>query len=88
MKLCQVNLYQMLICSHLASQVPKLLDKQGGQLLSVALLIFSRTVISDRIASLNGWFLQYLLLSEEPHIKFCLIYLIFRDYCEVCLGAG
>jgi hypothetical protein len=44
----------MLIISSSFFQVPKLLDKQGGQLLAVALLIFSRTVISDRIASLNG----------------------------------
>lgn len=31
-----------------------MLDKQGVQLLSVALLVLSRTWISDRIASLNG----------------------------------
>nr|CAB3463584.1 unnamed protein product [Digitaria exilis] len=36
------------------AKVPKLLDKQGGQLLAVAVLVFSRTWISDRIASLNG----------------------------------
>jgi len=30
------------------------LGKQGGQLLAVALLVVSRTWISDRIADLNG----------------------------------
>ncbi|GJN36383.1 hypothetical protein PR202_gb25236 [Eleusine coracana subsp. coracana] len=30
------------------AKVPKLLDKQGGQLLAVAVLVFSRTWISDR----------------------------------------
>ena len=29
-------------------------DKQGAQLLAVAILVVSRTWISDRIASLNG----------------------------------
>ncbi|KAF6987268.1 hypothetical protein CFC21_004926 [Triticum aestivum] len=45
--------------------VPKLLDKQGGQLLSVALLIFSRTVISDRIASLNGTTVKFVLEQDK-----------------------
>lgn len=31
-----------------------MLDKQGAQLFAVALLVMSRTWISDRIASLNG----------------------------------
>ncbi|CAI0420307.1 unnamed protein product [Linum tenue] len=34
--------------------VPTVLDKQGAQLLAVALLVISRTFVSDRIASLNG----------------------------------
>ncbi|KAK3043008.1 hypothetical protein RJ639_000985, partial [Escallonia herrerae] len=34
--------------------VPTVLDKQGAQLLAVAVLVVSRTWISDRIASLNG----------------------------------
>lgn len=37
-------------------QIPTVLDKQGAQLLAVALLVVSRTWISDRIASLNGIF--------------------------------
>ncbi|XP_047095788.1 ABC transporter D family member 1-like [Lolium rigidum] len=45
--------------------VPKLLDKQGGQLLAVALLIFSRTVISDRIASLNGTTVKFVLEQDK-----------------------
>ena len=34
--------------------MPSLLDKQGAKLFAVALLVVSRTWISDRIASLNG----------------------------------
>ncbi|CAM0958525.1 unnamed protein product [Alopecurus aequalis] len=45
--------------------VPILLDKQGGQLLAVALLIFSRTVISDRIASLNGTTVKFVLEQDK-----------------------
>ncbi|KQK08073.1 ABC transporter D family member 1 [Brachypodium distachyon] len=45
--------------------VPKLLDKQGGQLLAVTLLIFSRTVISDRIASLNGTTVKFVLEQDK-----------------------
>ncbi|KAI5008934.1 hypothetical protein ZWY2020_009982 [Hordeum vulgare] len=48
--------------------VPKLLDKQGGQLLAVALLIFSRTMISDRIASLNGTTVK--LVLEQDKVAF------------------
>ncbi len=39
---------------HGCGQVPTILGKQGGQLLAVALLVVSRTWISDRIADLNG----------------------------------
>ncbi|KAG8053837.1 hypothetical protein GUJ93_ZPchr0001g31652 [Zizania palustris] len=46
-------------------QVPKLFDKQGGQLLAVALLVFSRTWISDRIASLNGTSVKYVLEQDK-----------------------
>ena len=45
-------------------QVPKLFDKQGGQLLAVALLVFSRTWISDRIASLNGMMFDIILFAN------------------------
>ena len=34
--------------------MPTVLDKQGAQLLAVAVLVVSRTWIPDRIASLNG----------------------------------
>ena len=46
-------------------QVPKIVDKQGGQLLAVAVLVLSRTWISDRIASLNGWLFVSLPLLQE-----------------------
>nr|CAD1833661.1 unnamed protein product [Ananas comosus var. bracteatus] len=42
-----------------------LLDKQGAQLLAVALLVFSRTWISDRIASLNGTSVKYVLEQDK-----------------------
>ncbi|KAH0871814.1 hypothetical protein HID58_078836, partial [Brassica napus] len=42
------------IAAMLHTLIPTLLDKQGGQLLLVACLVVSRTLISDRIASLNG----------------------------------
>ncbi|KAF8674398.1 hypothetical protein HU200_048229 [Digitaria exilis] len=45
--------------------VPKLFDKQGGQLLAVAVLVFSRTWISDRIASLNGTSVKYVLEQDK-----------------------
>ncbi|ONM34279.1 ABC transporter D family member 1 [Zea mays] len=45
--------------------VPKLFDKQGGQLLAVVLLVFSRTWISDRIASLNGTSVKYVLEQDK-----------------------
>nr|CAD59604.1 peroxisomal membrane protein ABC transporter homologue [Oryza sativa Japonica Group] len=47
------------------TKVPKLLDKQGGQLLAVALLVFSRTWISDRIASLNGTTVKFVLEQDK-----------------------
>uniref|UniRef100_A0A0E0CDD5 ABC transporter domain-containing protein n=1 Tax=Oryza meridionalis TaxID=40149 RepID=A0A0E0CDD5_9ORYZ len=47
------------------TKVPKLFDKQGGQLLAVALLVFSRTWISDRIASLNGTSVKYVLEQDK-----------------------
>lgn len=37
--------------------MPTLSDKQGGQLLAVALLVLGRTWVSDRIADLNGMFI-------------------------------
>ncbi|KAF2531808.1 hypothetical protein F2Q70_00033583 [Brassica cretica] len=46
-------------------QIPTLLDKQGGQLLLVACLVVSRTLISDRIASLNGTTVKYVLEQDK-----------------------
>nr|XP_027079292.1 ABC transporter D family member 1 [Coffea arabica]XP_027079293.1 ABC transporter D family member 1 [Coffea arabica]XP_027079294.1 ABC transporter D family member 1 [Coffea arabica]XP_027079295.1 ABC transporter D family member 1 [Coffea arabica] len=45
--------------------VPTLLDKQGIQLLAVAVLVVSRTWISDRIASLNGTTVKYVLEQDK-----------------------
>lgn len=45
--------------------VPALLDKQGAQLFAVALLVISRTWISDRIASLNGTSVKYVLEQDK-----------------------
>ncbi|KAM7517453.1 hypothetical protein LguiB_016415 [Lonicera macranthoides] len=45
--------------------VPTVLDKQGAQLLTVAILVISRTWISDRIASLNGTTVKYVLEQDK-----------------------
>lgn len=46
--------------------VPTVFDKQGAQLLAVAILVVSRTWISDRIASLNGTTVKYVLEQNKP----------------------
>ncbi|KAJ4967016.1 hypothetical protein NE237_018865 [Protea cynaroides] len=45
--------------------VPTLLDKQGAQLFALALLVLSRTWISDRIASLNGTSVKFVLEQDK-----------------------
>ncbi|KAL8234215.1 hypothetical protein R6Q59_020315 [Mikania micrantha] len=45
--------------------VPTVFDKQGAQLLAVAILVVSRTWISDRIASLNGTTVKYVLEQDK-----------------------
>ncbi|XP_039156220.1 ABC transporter D family member 1-like [Eucalyptus grandis] len=45
--------------------VPTVLDKQGAQLLAVAVLVLSRTWVSDRIASLNGTTVKYVLEQDK-----------------------
>ncbi|XP_077239794.1 ABC transporter D family member 1-like [Tasmannia lanceolata] len=45
--------------------VPTLLDKQGAQLFAISLLVVSRTWISDRIASLNGTGVKYVLEQDK-----------------------
>ncbi|KAB1210259.1 ABC transporter D family member 1 [Morella rubra] len=45
--------------------VPTLFDKQGAQFLAVAFLVVSRTWISDRIASLNGTTVKYVLEQDK-----------------------
>ncbi|XP_057541613.1 ABC transporter D family member 1-like isoform X1 [Amaranthus tricolor] len=45
--------------------VPTVLDKQGAQLLAVAVLVVSRTWVSDRIASLNGTTVKFVLEQDK-----------------------
>lgn len=45
--------------------VPSLLGKQGGQLLAVTLLVVARTLISDRIANLNGTSVKHVLDQDK-----------------------
>nr|KYP75795.1 ABC transporter D family member 1 [Cajanus cajan] len=45
--------------------VPTVLDKQGAQLLAVAFLVVSRTWVSDRIASLNGTTVKFVLEQDK-----------------------
>lgn len=45
--------------------VPTVFDKQGAQLLAVALLVVSRTWVSDRIASLNGTTVKFVLEQDK-----------------------
>lgn len=70
-------------------QIPTIFDKQGAQLLAVACLVVSRTLISDRIASLNGKHTPYCyLISFIDRVPFLTSNHDFcRDHCEVCLGA-
>ncbi|XP_050382977.1 ABC transporter D family member 1 [Argentina anserina] len=44
---------------------PTFIDKQGAQLLAVAFLVVSRTWISDRIASLNGTTVKFVLEQDK-----------------------
>ncbi|KAH7685350.1 Fatty-acyl-CoA-transporting ATPase protein [Dioscorea alata] len=45
--------------------VPSIFDKQGAQLLAVALLVIARTWISDRIANLNGTSVKHVLAQDK-----------------------
>ncbi|KAK9950345.1 hypothetical protein M0R45_005839 [Rubus argutus] len=45
--------------------IPTVIDKQGAQLLAVAFLVVSRTWISDRIASLNGTTVKFVLEQDK-----------------------
>ncbi|XP_042458398.1 ABC transporter D family member 1 isoform X2 [Zingiber officinale] len=45
--------------------IPSLFDRQGAKLFAVALLVVSRTWISDRIASLNGTSVKYVLEQDK-----------------------
>ncbi|QCD84702.1 ATP-binding cassette [Vigna unguiculata] len=48
--------------------VPTIFDKQGARLLAVVFLVVSRTLVSDRIASLNGTTVK--LVLEQDKISF------------------
>ncbi|KAJ6733559.1 ATP-BINDING CASSETTE SUB-FAMILY D MEMBER [Salix koriyanagi] len=45
--------------------IPSILDKQGAHLLAVAFLVVSRTFVSDRIASLNGTTVKFVLEQDR-----------------------
>ncbi|XP_057431902.1 ABC transporter D family member 1 [Lotus japonicus] len=45
--------------------VPTVLDKQGARLFAVAILVVSRTWVSDRIASLNGTTVKFVLEQDK-----------------------
>lgn len=45
--------------------VPTVFDKQGAQILAVAFLVVSRTWVSDRIASLNGTTVKFVLEQDK-----------------------
>ncbi|CAL9173750.1 unnamed protein product [Musa hybrid cultivar] len=45
--------------------IPSLFDRQGAKLFAVALLVVSRTWISDRIASLNGTSVKFVLEQDK-----------------------
>ncbi|KAL9393556.1 hypothetical protein Peur_012841 [Populus x canadensis] len=45
--------------------VPTIRDKQGAHLLAVAFLVISRTFVSDRIASLNGTTVKFVLEQDK-----------------------
>ncbi|KAB5556510.1 hypothetical protein DKX38_007419 [Salix brachista] len=45
--------------------VPTILDKQGAHLVAVAFLVISRTFVSDRIASLNGTTVKFVLEQDK-----------------------
>ncbi|AQK95650.1 ABC transporter D family member 1 [Zea mays] len=62
---CHPRPLPLRVAAMLKILVPRLFDKQGGQLLAVAVLVFSRTWISDRIASLNGTTVKFVLEQDK-----------------------
>ncbi|KAL6972862.1 ATP-binding cassette sub- D member 1 [Sarracenia purpurea var. burkii] len=59
------RLLSLRVASMFKILIPTVLDKQGVQLLAVAVLVISRTSISDRIASLNGTTVKYVLEQNK-----------------------
>ncbi|KAI9165040.1 hypothetical protein LWI28_006462 [Acer negundo] len=62
---CAPRALPLRVAAMLKVLVPTVLDKQGGQLLAIAFLVVSRTWISDRIASLNGTTVKYVLEQDK-----------------------
>ncbi|KAI4383483.1 hypothetical protein MLD38_009316 [Melastoma candidum] len=62
---CSPRVLPLRVAAMFKVLVPTALDKQGAQLLAVALLVVSRTWISDRIASLNGTTVKYVLAQDK-----------------------
>ncbi|KAI4325947.1 hypothetical protein MLD38_031305 [Melastoma candidum] len=62
---CPPRVLPLRIAAMFKVLVPTVLDKQGAQFLAVAFLVISRTWISDRIASLNGTTVKYVLEQDK-----------------------
>lgn len=66
--------------------VPTLFDKQGAQLLAVAFLVVSRTWVSDRIASLNGTTVKYVLAQDKASFFRLIIVSILQSAASSLIG--
>ncbi|ESW35638.1 hypothetical protein PHAVU_001G251800 [Phaseolus vulgaris] len=62
---CNTRVLPLRVAAMCKVLVPTILDKQGAQLLAVALLVVSRTWVSDRIASLNGTTVKFVLEQDK-----------------------
>ncbi|QCD98659.1 ATP-binding cassette [Vigna unguiculata] len=62
---CNTRVLPLRVAAMCRVLVPTILDKQGAQLLAVAFLVVSRTWVSDRIASLNGTTVKFVLEQDK-----------------------
>ncbi|KAG4989903.1 hypothetical protein JHK85_032886 [Glycine max] len=62
---CNTRVLPLRVAAMCKVLVPTVLDKQGAQLLAVAFLVVSRTWVSDRIASLNGTTVKFVLEQDK-----------------------
>ncbi|XP_022634568.1 ABC transporter D family member 1 [Vigna radiata var. radiata] len=62
---CNTRVLPLRVAAMCKVLVPTILDKQGAQLLAVAFLVVSRTWVSDRIASLNGTTVKFVLEQDK-----------------------